>query len=116
MTNNLPPTNVRQQPENKEKKHNTAATSRESFSAYNACGKRLTEREKALAAIAEYQPVTSRQLAKLMQVERCHITRCLFDLMQASKVRVSHTARCPTTGKRVQHYCLTGWQPSLFNQ
>lgn len=113
----LPPNNsIKVQSEVKQKKCNTAATSRESFSSYNASGKRVTEREKALMAIDEYQPVTSRQLATLMQVERCHITRCIYDLMQAGRVRISHTAKCQVTGRRVQHYCLTGWQPSLFNQ
>ncbi len=103
-------------PKSTEKRHNTAATSRESFSAYTASGKRSTEQEKALAAIGEWQPVTSRKLAELMHVERCHITRCLYDLMQAGKIRVSHIARCQVTGKRVQHYCLTGWQPELFSK
>ncbi|HRN56921.1 MAG TPA: hypothetical protein PLL71_10740 [Agriterribacter sp.] len=103
-------------PENKEKKHNTAATSRESFTAYTASGKRQTEAAKALVIIDAWQPITSRKLAELMQVERCHITRCLFDLQQAGKVRVSHVAKCQVTGKRVQHYCLASWQPELFKQ
>ncbi len=105
----------RMQPKNNEKKHNTAATSRDSFTAYTASGKRQTEAATALATIATWQPITSRRLAELMQVERCHITRCLFDLVQAGKVRVSHVAKCQVTGKRVQHYCLTSWQPELFN-
>lgn len=102
-------------PEDNGKKHNAADTSRESFSAYTASGKRQTEAATALATIATWQPITSRRLAELMQVERCHITRCLFDLVQAGKVRVSHTAKCSTTGKRVQYYCLADWQPELFN-
>lgn len=100
---------------NSKKTHNTAATSRESFKSYTASGKRQSEKDKALTIIAKQQPITSRRLAELMQVERCHVTRCLYDLIQAGKIRISHIARCPTSGKRVQWYCLAGWQPELFS-
>ena len=103
------------QPENNEKKHNTAATSREAFADYTASRKRQNEKLKALEVIAERQPITSRQLAQIMQVERCHVTRCLYDLQHAGKIRISHAAKCQVTNKRVQHYCLMDWQPTLFN-
>lgn len=107
---------INNQPENTEKKHNATATSKEAFSDYTCSGKRDTEKLKALMAILQYQPITSRKLAEIMGVERCHVTRCLKDLEQAGKIRVSHTAKCQVTGKRVQHYCLIDWFPSLFNQ
>lgn len=102
-------------PENNEKKHNTAATSREAFSDYTASGKRQSEKLLALSTIAENQPVTSRQLAQLMKVERGNVCRCLKDLEQSGKIKISHIGRCQVTHKRVFHYCLTGWQPSLFH-
>lgn len=95
-------------------KHNAAITSIQAFADYTASGKRDSEKIKALATIANNQPVTSRRLSELMQVERCHITRCIKDLEQAGRIRVSHIGKCRVTGKRVQHYCLMDWQPSLF--
>ena len=107
---------IKKQPENSEKKHNATATSREALAAYTVSGKRLTEKMQALAAIEQHQPINSRRLCEIMEVERCHVTRCIKDLEQAGWIRVSHIAPCQITGKRVQHYCLKDWQPSLFNQ
>lgn len=101
-------------PKSKEESHNTALTSLEAFTDYTASGKRQTEAIQALLALSEHQPITSRRLSDLMKIERCHITRILKDLEGMGKVRVSHIAPCQVTGKRVQHYCLINWLPSLF--
>lgn len=93
-------------------KHNAASTSIESYAVVNATGQRLREKEIVLNAIAKHQPITSRALSQITQIERSNICRSIFDLVHDSQPQVKEwqTAKCPITGRRVKTYVLISYQ------
>ena len=97
------------------KKHNTAITSRESFTILNNTGQRLREKIKVLEAIKKNQPITSRMLSNLTGIERTNITRSLFDLVNAKppQVKEAFIDQCQETGRRVKHYTLIDFATNI---
>jgi len=94
------------------KKHNTAITSLESFTALNKSGKRLREKQIVIEAIRQNQPVTSRSLSKITGIERTNITRTLYDLVHDSPaiIKEAFIGYCPETERRVKFYTQINWQ------
>lgn len=86
------------------KKHRTTQTQRESFAAINESGKRVTEAIKVFDLLTKNPPLTSRQIATKMQIERTNVTRTIRDLQDNGKAKVAYCAPCQTTGKKVEHY------------
>ncbi len=107
MPNNLQQTSLFSQHE--DRKHRTTYTQKVSFAQFKASGKGETEKEKVLALLRQQPPLTSRQIAGILGVERTNITRTLRDLIDEGKARVAMLDKCPTTGKKVQHYSLPDW-------
>jgi predicted HTH transcriptional regulator len=68
-----------------------------------------TEDKIALRLIEEHQPVTSRTLMYLMQKERGNITRVLYDLVKADKLKIAFSDKCQVTGRTVSYYALPNW-------
>lgn len=93
---------------NIDKKHRATATQRQSFKDLNESGKRETQAHKVYFFMQGKPPMTSRLLSVLTGFERSSINRIINDLKDAGKAKVAHCAKCPTTGKTVEHYQLTG--------
>lgn len=87
-----------------EKKHRTAYTSRISFKELNESGQRVKEWQKVLELLSSCTPLTSRQIAYMLEVERTNITRTLRDLLDEGQIKVAYLDKCKTTGKKVQYY------------
>src|SRR5262245_22128663 len=99
------------------KKRKNATTSRQSLKLVNESGQRLREKEVILKAIATHQPVTSRYLSDVTQIERSNITRGIADLEDdtPSLIRVAMIDKCPITRRRVKYYAVSEWpQMRLF--
>ena len=86
------------------KKHRTTSTQRQSFKELNESGKRQTQALKVYAFMLGKPPMTSRLLTALTGFERCAMTRIINDLKETGKVKVKYSAKCPTTGRTVEHY------------
>lgn len=89
------------------KKHRTTSTQRQSFKELNESGKRETQAHKVYLFMQDKPPMTSRLLSFLTGYERSSINRIINDLKDTGKAKVAHCAKCPTTGKTVEHYQLT---------
>lgn len=91
----------------KVKRTNVADNSKKCFGEILAEG--LISKEKALILSImqnQAQAVTSRDLMKLTHKERGNITRVLYDLERANKVKVCKNDKCPETGRTVRFYEL----------
>ena len=92
----------------KEKEHNTASTSIESFKHLNKTNQRLREKGRVYEAIKLHGPTTSRKLAYITGIERSSVCRALFDKLReiTPAIKESHIAKCETTGIKVKHYSV----------
>lgn len=86
------------------KRHRTTVTSRISFKQLNESGQRETEKKRVFDLLLQSEPLTSRQVARMLKVERTNITRTIRDLMDTALIGVKSIAKCETTGKKVQYY------------
>lgn len=91
-------------------------TRSESNSIQISSGKRGTEKGRGLIEMFSYgKPVTSRMLMKILNTERSNCTRILKDLENEGKIKVVKSAKCETTGQRVNYYLpVQKTQTSLF--
>ncbi|MES2875308.1 MAG: hypothetical protein V4708_16405 [Bacteroidota bacterium] len=90
--------------------HNTAETSIECFKIIKKAGQIQREKEIVLNTITLHQPITSRELSYITGKERGNITRSIFDLIKAKKVKYPFTDKCPVTNKRVRYFTLIDWK------
>jgi hypothetical protein len=99
------------------KKTNVADTSKKAYREIKAEGLIKTEKALVVALMEKIVlPVTSRQLMRITRKERGNITRILYDLQEQNIVAISHTDKCPVTGKTVRFYKLAvSQQPTLFD-
>lgn len=88
------------------KKHRATATQRQSFKELNESGKRETQAHRVYIFMQGKPPMTSRLLSALTGFERSSINRIINDLKDAGRAKVAHCAKCPTTGKTVEHYAI----------
>ena len=95
---------------NGNRKTNVAETSLEAYRIIKSEGQITRETDLVLKIIAEQQPITSRRIAYLTKKERSNITRSLFNLVDAEKVKYPFTDKCPVTNKRVRYYTLIDWK------
>lgn len=91
-----------------------------SWQHYQLSDKQHSDVIKALAAIKEFQPITSRKLSNITGLERSNITRVLKDLENDGIIHVSKIAKCPTTNRHVGWYAIDDRpevieEPSLFD-
>lgn len=94
------------------RKKGVAETSKLAFEELKISGKLSDQARKVFEVIREYNPVNSRQIASLSDLERNSITRAIYDLEEMGKIYVFKKDKCPITGKSVKFYSSI---PSLFN-
>jgi len=106
------------QDEVKEKKHNTAETSRETFIALSNEGRLIDQKKTIYQAISDYQPITSRSLANMTGHERSSVCRSLYDLLNEinPSIKVCFVDKCEITGRRVKHYSLIDWNKPVVTE
>ena len=66
-----------------------------------------TEEKKVLNLLTNNKSMTSRAIAKALQIDRTNITRSIYNLEKSNKVHVLKRAKCPTTNKLVRWYTIT---------
>ena len=95
------------------KSHNATETQKQSYTKLNNNGQRLKEKALVFDTLKFNGPLTSRKLSELTGKERTNITRSVYDLLNeiSPQIKIAFEAKCPTTGRMVQHYAVQSWQP-----
>ncbi len=71
----------------------------------------IHEKEKLLAALKEFGPMSSRQLSRITGIERSSINRTVKNLENEGVIKVHYIDKCATTGKPVRHYWFVIEEP-----
>lgn len=95
----------------KKPKRNVADTSIEAWKVITERGQPQKEMARVWEIFELGQPVTSRRLCKILNLERGNVTKCLWSLQQAEKIKVAFKAKCPVTNMTVRYYAKTDWEP-----
>lgn len=86
---------------------NIAVTSYVSFYEERDKGAFHNEEQQVLFLLGKSKPMTSRQIATVMEKDRGNITRTLFNLVYLKgKVKKAFVQPCPITKKKVTWYSL----------
>jgi hypothetical protein len=98
--------------ETSEKRHATAATSREAYIVLCNNGRLIDQKKTVYQAIVEHQPITSRRIANVTKQERSSVCRSLYDLLNEinPSIKVCYVDKCEITQRRVKHYSTINWQ------
>ena len=98
--------------------HNATETQKASYTKLNNDGQRLREKALVFDTLKEKGPLTSRRLSEATGKERTNITRSIYDLLNEinPQVKIAYEAKCPTTGRNVQHYAVIDWKPPVMVQ
>ncbi len=89
------------------RKHQTADTTRQSYRECKKEGLFLSLEKKVLDLLTKDPlPKNSREISLILHEERTAITKALNTLERQKSVEVAHKNHCKITGRRVKHYRL----------
>ena len=104
--------NSRQSKDTKKKsKRKVADTSIGAWKVINERGQVEIETKKVYNALEDLQPATSRRISEALSIARTNITRTLYNLEEAGKIKVAFKAKCPDSKITVKHYSKINWEP-----
>lgn len=93
------------------KKRNVADTSIAAWKTLTERGQPQKEMARVWEILEQGKPVTSRRLCRVLNLERGNVTKCLWSLEKAGKIKVAYRAKCPTTNFTVKYYAKADWVP-----
>jgi hypothetical protein len=84
-----------------------ALTSKMSYRELIESGQKVRETDYVYSLLKEVdEPITSREISRLSEIERTSITRIFHDLIEDKLIKISKCDKCPITNRTVHFYTV----------